>query len=85
MRPLAGLAVLAILTAAPCAAQVDANPAWVRQDPAPAETRGQAEPWALERYYPQRARDQEVPGRTVIDCAVTAQGALSGCRVVSEK
>lgn len=38
----------------------------------------------LERYYPQRARDQGVEGSAVIECSVGADGRLSACAVVSE-
>ena len=38
----------------------------------------------LERYYPQRARDQGIEGSAVIECALGADGRLSACTVVSE-
>lgn len=38
----------------------------------------------LERFYPPRAREQEVEGRSTIRCSVTAQGTLVDCSVVSE-
>lgn len=38
----------------------------------------------LERYYPQRARDQGIEGSAVIECSVGADGRLSACAVVSE-
>lgn len=80
MKRISPITSLAIVLAAPCIAQVDANPAWA---PRPQES-APPDPSILERYYPQRARDQGVSGRVVIDCAITPQGALSGCRVISE-
>lgn len=38
----------------------------------------------LERYYPQRARDQGIEGSAVIECSISADGRLSACTVVSE-
>lgn len=35
------------------------------------------------RYYPERARDREVEGRTMLECLVAADGRLS-CSVISE-
>jgi TonB family protein len=36
-------------------------------------------------YYPHRARDLNLPGKAVINCAVTEAGGLQDCRVVSEE
>lgn len=55
------------------------------RDPAPNE-------WVLdtdmgeeiERYYPARARDEEISGQARIQCAVTADGRFTDCGVVSE-
>jgi protein TonB len=38
----------------------------------------------LERYYPDRAREDGVSGRASMRCTVTARGTLTGCRVLSE-
>jgi len=36
------------------------------------------------RYYPKNAADRGVPGRAVLDCDVSAVGALEHCRVIEE-
>ena len=59
---------------APPRPSIITNPQWVRKP----------DGGDLERYYPQRARDQEVDGRATIECTVTANGSLTSCSVVSE-
>lgn len=58
----------------PSAPAVIRNPTWI------------AKPTAAQmaRAYPQRALEEGVSGRAVIQCAVTVSGALSNCSVVSE-
>jgi TonB family protein len=38
----------------------------------------------MEHFYPERARQEEIPGRAAIQCQVTAMGLLDGCTVVAE-
>jgi len=38
----------------------------------------------MERYYPQGAIDRGLTGLATLQCAVTASGALRGCRVAGE-
>jgi protein TonB len=38
----------------------------------------------LDRFYPERAKEDGVTGRATISCTVTARGTLTGCSVVSE-
>jgi len=50
------------------------NPDWVSR------------PTALQmtRYYPQGAMEQDVGGKVVLNCGVTAAGAMTNCQVLSE-
>ena len=50
------------------------NPDWVSR------------PTALQmtRYYPQGAMEQDVGGKVVLNCSVTAAGAMANCQVLSE-
>ncbi len=50
------------------------NPGWVSR------------PTALQmtRYYPQGAMEQDVGGKVVLNCSVTAAGAMANCQVLSE-
>ena len=38
----------------------------------------------MARYYPERAQRQEMPGSATLKCQVTAKGAVTDCRVLSE-
>lgn len=38
----------------------------------------------LDRYYPERAKEEGVNGRATISCRLTARGTLTACSVVSE-
>lgn len=38
----------------------------------------------INRYYPMQAARRELQGRAVLACAVTAEGTLTGCKVVEE-
>ena len=59
---------------APVDPPVIRNPAWL--------DRPTAEEMA--RHYPESAIRREIQGQATISCSVTARGALTGCRVVSE-
>lgn len=38
----------------------------------------------LDRYYPDRAREQEISGRVRLSCVVAANGSIQSCDVTSE-
>jgi len=50
------------------------NPDWISR------------PTALQmtRYYPQGAMEQDIGGKVVLNCSVTAAGAMANCQVLSE-
>jgi periplasmic protein TonB len=50
------------------------NPDWVSR-PTPLQ---------MTRYYPPGAMENEIGGKVVLSCGVTATGAMTGCQVLSE-
>ena len=41
-------------------------------------------PLQMTRYYPQGAMENDISGKVVLACSVTATGAMTGCQVLSE-
>jgi len=41
-------------------------------------------PLQMTRYYPQGAMENDISGKVVLTCSVTAAGAMTGCQVLSE-
>lgn len=58
-------------------------PTFAAQPPVVTDPHWRRQPRDLSRYYPPRARAANVEGQVVLDCAVSAQGALA-CAVAQE-
>ena len=81
---------LAVLPQPPAKITSDANPfQQIVVDPAPAVIQNPnwiSRPTALQltRYYPSNAMENDIGGAVVLNCGVTAAGAMTNCQVISE-